>query len=95
MIRKSINIFHIRKPGAIRRAILGCVTGVLQDLNLRQHGSNNDNSSAKKTPLITMHINPKTVLIFLYIFHLAQPLSSVPLPLFSPAVCFVFFSALD
>ena len=29
MIRKSHNIFHIRKPGAIRRAILGCVTATL------------------------------------------------------------------
>ena len=28
MIRKSLNIFHIRKPGTIRWTILGCVTGV-------------------------------------------------------------------
>ena len=30
MIHKSLNSFHIRKPGAIRRAILGCVTGTLE-----------------------------------------------------------------
>ena len=29
MIRKSLNVFRIRQPGAIRRTILGCVTGVL------------------------------------------------------------------
>ena len=29
MIRKSLNIFHIRKPGMIRWSIRGCVTGVL------------------------------------------------------------------
>ena len=29
MIRKSLNILHIRIPGAIRRTILGCVTGIL------------------------------------------------------------------
>ena len=29
MICKLLNIFHIRKPGAIQRTILGCVTGVL------------------------------------------------------------------
>ena len=28
MSRKSLNIFHIRRPGAIQQAILGCVTGV-------------------------------------------------------------------
>ena len=26
MIHKSLNIFHIRKPGAILQTILGCVT---------------------------------------------------------------------
>ena len=29
IIRKSLNIFNIRKPGAIRRAIHECVTGVI------------------------------------------------------------------
>ena len=28
MIRKSLNIFHIRKPAAIQRDICACVTGV-------------------------------------------------------------------
>ena len=31
MIRKSRNILYIRKPGVIRRAILGCVTATLEN----------------------------------------------------------------
>ena len=30
MIRKSLKIFHIRKPSVIWWMIVGCVTGVLQ-----------------------------------------------------------------
>ena len=39
MIRKSLNIFHIRKPGEIRRAILGCVTGVLEVCDMKTTSS--------------------------------------------------------
>ena len=46
MIRKSLNIFHIRKPGAIRRAILGCVTG-LDNLHKQKDYMNSNRAVTK------------------------------------------------